>query len=221
LQKYIDIHTHNSKHQDNVISLRNIIANQPFHLEQNINYSIGLHPWYLELASKESDLTDLNIICQLPNVKAVGEIGLDRLCETSFELQIEMFERQLLLAENLNKPVIIHCVKAISDLISIKKRLKPKVPMVIHGFNQNKQVLLELIRHQFYISIGSVVLDINSNAFFLLDQIPIEQLFFETDESDLHISKIYEMAAIRMKVPEYELVRQINLNFERVFKNLN
>jgi TatD DNase family protein len=218
LQKYIDIHTHNSKLQNDVTSLRNIIANQTFHVEQNINYSIGLHPWYLELSSKESDLSDLMKICHLPDVKAVGEIGLDRLCETNFDLQIEIFERQLLLAEQLNKPVIIHCVRAFSDIISIKKRLKPKMPIIIHGFNQNKQLLLELVRHKFYISIGSAVLDINSNAFFLLDQIPIEQLFFETDESDLHISKIYEMAALRLKIPEYELVKQINLNFERVFK---
>lgn len=218
MQKYIDIHTHNSKLQNDVTSLRNIIANQPFHVEQNINYSIGLHPWYLELASKESDLSDLMKICHLPDVKAVGEIGLDRLCETNFDLQIEMFERQLLLAEQLDKPVIIHCVRAFSDIISIKKRLKPKVPIIIHGFNQNKQVLSELIRHQFYVSIGPAVLDINSNAFFLLDQIPKEQLFFETDESDLHISKIYEMAALRLKIPEYELIKQVNLNFETVFK---
>lgn len=218
MQKYIDIHTHNSKLQNDVTSLRNIIANQPFHVEQNINYSIGLHPWYLELSSKESDLSDLMKICHLPDVKAVGEIGLDRLCETNFDLQIEMFERQLLLAEQLDKPVIIHCVRAFSDIISIKKRLKPKVPIIIHGFNQNKQVLSELIRHQFYVSIGPAVLDINSNAFFLLDQIPKEQLFFETDESDLHISKIYEMAALRLKIPEYELIKQVNLNFETVFK---
>lgn len=217
MQNYIDIHSHNLEFQDNVTSIKNIIANQPFNIEQNHCYSIGLHPWYLNFDSKESDLENLSKVCRLHEIKAIGEIGLDRLCETNFELQIEMFERQLLLAEQINKPVIIHCVRAFSEIISIKKRLKPKVPMIIHGFNQNKQVLSELLRHQFYISIGSTVMDINSNAFYLLDKIPKEQLFFETDDSKNHVSKIYEIAALRLKVPEYELIGQINFNFDIVF----
>ena len=50
-----------------------------------------------------------------------------------------------------NKPVVIHCVKAYNELILLKKKLKPKVPWVVHGFNQNEQILNALLKNDFFI----------------------------------------------------------------------
>jgi TatD DNase family protein len=217
---YIDVHTHKSSQPEDTFAIQNIIANKVIQMPENQPISIGLHPWYLEKNSLMADFELLKTATKSQkNVLSIGEIGLDRLCETNFELQIEMFERQILLAEQLNKPIIAHCVRAFSDIISIKKRLRPKVPIIIHGFNQKFQVLSELIRHEFYISIGAAILDISSNAFHLIDQIPKNLIFLETDESPEHISKIYEMASMRMQITENELIEQIKMNFERVFVN--
>ena len=58
---------------------------------------------------------------------ALGECGLDKKVQTPLDLQQEVFERQLTLAEKYKKPVIIHCVAAFQELIAIKKKLKLSV----------------------------------------------------------------------------------------------
>jgi TatD DNase family protein len=216
--KYIDIHTHKSGIDENVFALENITIDENFNLEIDHFYSIGLHPWYLEKEFKEQDFQDLEILSNSPQIIAIGEIGLDRMIETDFNLQIEMFERQLLLAEKVNKPVLIHCVKAFSEIISVKKRLKPRINMIIHGFNQNEQILVQLLKHNFFLSIGEAVLNPNSNAAMLIQQIPIECLFLETDDSNVSIKEIYQESAKILKISENELINQINQNFDRIFK---
>lgn len=218
MPKYINIHTHKSGIDENVFALENITIEQNFNLDIGHFYSMGLHPWYLDKQFKDQDFQDLEILANSPQIIVIGEIGLDRMIETDFNLQIEMFERQLLLAEKINKPVLIHCVKAFSEIISVKKRLKPRINMIIHGFNQNEQILVQLLKHNFYISIGEAVLNPNSYAAMLIHQIPIEFLFLETDDSYVSINEIYAETARILNIDESELIDQINQNFEMLFK---
>ncbi len=86
------------------------------------------------------------ILIDNQSVIFLGECGFDRLKGEDLAFQTTVFEAQIRLAESISKPVVIHCVKAFNEIISIKKRLKPSIPLIIHGFHQNKTILNDLIK---------------------------------------------------------------------------
>ena len=208
----INIHTHQTSDAD--IELLNVKDYQP-----NPLISMGLHPWFLEESSIESQLKSLKINAKAPNVLAIGECGLDRNITTDLAKQIKVFEAQIAIAESVQKPLIIHCVKCFSELISIKKKHKPSVPMIVHGYNNNLEILAQLLKNDFYISLGGALLRTNANASKALDIIPNNRLFLETDDTNISISSIYKTAAEQKSVEVEELKLLIYKNFQHCFKS--
>ena len=136
--EFFNLHTHKFINQETVLELVN---QYPQEFDASIPfYSIGIHPWYINEERLELDLQIIESKLQEPNCLALGECGLDKRIEMLFELQKTVFERQLLLAQKQDKPVVIHCVAAFQEVIETKKRLKITIPMLIHGFSKNKQV---------------------------------------------------------------------------------
>ena len=177
---FIDIHTHFRNSEVEQISVLNYTQNEDWgvSLRDEKYHSVGLHPWYLTKENFEKDFEKLTQNIGNQNFVALGECGLDRLRGADLDFQVMAFEAQIRLAEQFSKPVIIHCVRAYNDVISVKKRLKPHIPLVIHGFNQNQIILNELLKNGFYISIGANVLNLRSNAAQALNFILLSQLFF-------------------------------------------
>lgn len=117
----INIHTHLVAKGPQILSLKH---------NQNTNnqiHSIGIHPWELPEYWQEAHFENLFLA---PNCVAIGEIGLDTLCNSDFEKQIYFFHKQIELAEKLKLPVILHCVKAWNQIEAIKKIRK----RLNHGF---------------------------------------------------------------------------------------
>jgi TatD DNase family protein len=219
MEKYIDIHTHSSENDVDIFSIKNYNSSEDFDIDSPQKYSAGLHPWFLSEDSKDSGIENLMRISGYPKVIAIGEAGLDRFSVVDFELQIAILKKQIIIAEKRKLPTIIHCVRAFSDLIAIKKKLNPQVPLIIHGFNQNSEILTELIKHQFYISIGEAIFNENYNAHKFLKNIPENRLFLETDNSKISIKKIYKKASEILQITEKELITIINQNFQAVFNH--
>ena len=219
---FIDIHTHFRTNVPDAISVLNFTQKDDWSgfdaafLNEKMYGSVGLHPWYLTKENAESDLVKISELIDNQYIIALGECGLDRLKGESLEFQTQIFEEQMRLAEKKSKPIIIHCVKAFNEIIAVKKRMRPNVPLIIHGFNQNEIILKELIKHGFFISIGTNVLKNNDNAYKAVTQIPINQLFFETDGSDLDIKMVYEQAALILNVPLEKLKAQVFNNFNSI-----
>lgn len=123
-------------------------------------YAVGLHP--LE-ASKWTDemAREIERIAQCdPRLVAIGETGLDFYkAENSQEQKIAFWE-QLSIAQRQNKPVIIHCRDATSDLVELVKKFqqqKGKIRGVMHcwaGSPEETQACLDL---GFYISFSGIV----------------------------------------------------------------
>ncbi len=131
-------------------------------------------------------------------------------------MQQSVFEKQLLLAEKYQKPVVIHCVAAFQEIIEIKKRLKIKVPMVIHGFSKNAPIAQQLIDNGFYISFGKYLLQ-NPELEPVFKSIPNDKFFLETDTIEEGIEKVYALAAKYKNIEVEELKVIINTNFTRIF----
>lgn len=170
----------------------------------NIYFSVGIHPWKahdidFSAAAEFSVLTKLSaaevlpskpslslpenlqesLRCMLqhPRVVLMGEMGLDKVCDAPYDKQLKLFEQQLMLAAELNKPVILHVVKAIDDVLALHKRFSSSIPAwIVHGFRGNAQQAQQYLRHGFYLSFGQ---HYHPDA---LQICPPDRLFFETDD---------------------------------------
>ena len=217
----INIHTHNPEKQDTHQIIYNLIIpeteeaieNFPNEEVPNTLLSAGIHPWYISESNQKLQLEKLRQLASYKDIKLIGECGLDRLKGPSLQLQEEVFIKQIRIAEEAKKPLIIHCVKCFNELISIKKIVRPKVPMILHGFNNNFHIAQTILERGFYISLGAALLNDNSNAAHLLPQIPLEKLFFETDDKDVSIQEIYEKASFILKMPLDKLIDTIFANY--------
>jgi TatD DNase family protein len=223
---YIDIHTHSYNHCEGVIQIINLFPEQVIkqlparsviELKSSVFYSLGWHPWYLTEENYDSFLKIVSQECLRPEILAIGECGLDHQCYVPFQLQQKVFKQQALIAERVEKPLLIHCVRASNEIIKLKKEIKPKMPWIIHGYNSNLFTGRELIRHGFYLSLGFDLLKEASNALRILPEIPLDRLFFETGDLDVAVEKVYQKAALLLNIALLPLVTQIDSNFNRVF----
>ena len=94
-----------------------------------------------------------------PKIVAVGEIGLDYYWDKSqIERQKEIFEKQILIAKEIGKPVLVHDREAHFDTFEILKRQKASdVGVVMHCFSGSPEFAMECVREGFYIALGGVV----------------------------------------------------------------
>jgi TatD DNase family protein len=213
---FLDLHTHKVAQQPGVTSIQSLSLTSDIFLAmpKRKPISIGLHPWFATLDKLELQMTYLKVLAKQANVKMIGECGLDKLKGAPMKDQITIFEQQIALAESLNKPLIIHCVKAFAELIEIKKRLKVKIPMIIHGFNKKEALGKQLIDNGFFLSFGSALLQAGAGAASLIQSdLPF---FLETDEAPISIVEIYETAANLKKCTVDELKACIFANWKKL-----
>lgn len=181
------------------------------------SYSLGLHPWNLNDSTVDSLLNILENLANNNEVKAIGECGIDRVASVDIELQKEVFYYQLELAERLGKAVIVHNVRAFSDMLEIFKELKPSIPIIFHGFSGNEEILNKLLHFNAYFSFGHNLLTDNSKASRIISKIPRNCLFFETDDWNGEIEEIYEIASKRLNINIIELRNQIYYTYKSLF----
>jgi TatD DNase family protein len=213
LRHFIDIHTHHTVSPTGTTIVRSLW--QDWNTVDDGSYcSIGLHPWFLE--GWKDRMSDLVARAANAEVIAIGECGLDRMCPTDFAEQIQAFGAQISLAEDLQKPLVIHCVRAWDEVF---RMLKPvRVPVIFHGFNKGPAVLEEICAGGYYVSFGAALLNPASNAAKHLPYVPAGQFFLETDEAAHDIEEIYEAAALLRKCTVDDVILQIESNFHTVFK---
>lgn len=201
---FVDIHTH----LDNQSIIK--IVNDNF--EEKILTTVGIHPWEVGVIANEvpRDLQSLGM------TTAIGEVGLDKFHKETFEKQIEVFEEMIRLSESYKKPMIIHCVRAYSEIIEIRKKTRATMPWVIHGFNSSVETMRQLLRHDMYISLGEILYRNENQAVKILKNIPLGRLFLETDVSGRDIKDVYSMAASLLECDLDFLCRQIFENYGRL-----
>ncbi len=214
---YIDIHTHKPQKNSDILSLQNIRFAFDALPGTNGNYSIGLHPWDINTYTG-CDLTmDLIQAAKTCKAAAIGEIGLDRNCNTPFDLQQQLFDKQLKTANSLQLPVILHCVKAYSEIIALLQKNSIKSACIVHGFNKNLQTAAFLLQAGCFLSFGKPILT-SSRLQEVFKKTPLTQIFLETDDADIDIQTIYRQAASLKNITIKQLQNQLSDNFNRCFK---
>ena len=210
---FIDIHCH--KCSDNTqFAIKNLSANFDY-IPSYGYFSIGMHPWYLQENTWRNEFAILAKNATNKSIVAIGECGLDKSCKTNIELQKEVFSAQIILANKINKPLIVHCVKAYDEVHKTLELNNNKIPVIFHGFNKKKELAKWLISKGYYLSFGKSIFQPLKGA--VLKDIAEEKLFLETDDASITISNIYEQAANILGITLPELKLRIKKNSIKLF----
>lgn len=201
---YFDFHHH---HTDGRTGIYNLPAAGA---RGNESFSVGLHPREIAEDWQEKFIHIAETACH-PQCRAIGECGFDARSPADEALQKMVFQQHLILAEELRKPVIVHCVRRFDWLMSFSGKNLP--PMVVHGFSKNEQMGRELLRKGFGLSLGGALLH-TPQLHRLLAENGLPGIFFETDERPLGVEEIYRCAAeiLHMDLTEIQQKIQQNLN---------
>jgi TatD DNase family protein len=216
---YIDIHTHISNLNTSIISIQNIFHSQTLEISsiENHFYSVGIHPWHTQNINAD----DVNLVkkaAENKNVIAIGECGIDKLKGADIKSQIGIFIEQSKIAEEIGKPLIIHCVKAYDEIIALRKQLKPTVPWIIHDFRKNIQLAQQMISLGFKLSFGRIIKYNDESFKKLLINLPDNSYFFESDDDDADIKDYYKISAEIKNISIEALAERLKINFAECFK---
>ena len=219
---FIDIHTHPDRFEEETVIVQNIFPGEGFAAFTGNNfYSVGLHPWHLKSQAENDEMLRMvEKALGFDHVCFVGECGLDKKVNVDFEEQIRVFKAQIFISEEFKRPLIIHCVKAYNEILELHIKLHPEMPWILHGYNGNVQLTEQMGKYRFFFSFGKSMFDANSKSVESLKRLPMEKIFFETDEFDGSVEQIYKKASSIKNVSTDILKAEIRNNFNRIEKAL-
>ncbi len=141
--------------------------------------AVGFHPE--NMPDCEPDLVKIRALASQEGVVAIGEIGLDYYWDKSrSELQKRGFEAQLLLANELSLPAIVHDREAHADTLDILKKCKPRG--VLHCYSGSVETAREILKLGMYIGVGGVATFKNAKTLLeVIKEVPLERILLETD----------------------------------------
>ena len=217
--KYYNVHTHKKPHSINEVCIRNAYLTPIERFEPNYFLSTGIHPWHVAGISTKELMIRLEKNCNNMQVKAIGEIGLDKYAN-DYEKQLVYFELQLDFAAQFHYPVILHQVKSVEGVGSVIKNFHE--PIILHGFNSHISVWEQLNSNgKTYISVGSNCLNPSAKLLQTLKDIPLKNLFLETDNAAVLVQTVYEKIASIREIETSKLMEEMATNFKSVFKTEN
>ncbi|KAH9261030.1 hypothetical protein BASA81_000734 [Batrachochytrium salamandrivorans] len=111
--------------------------------------AVGIHPWNVSPATSADSLALLESHLRSDHRLRVGEIGLDKSFryKSTFELQKQWFREQWKLAQEWNRSVSVHCVRAHGTLVEIANELGlPSGGVFLHSFSGSQEVARALLR---------------------------------------------------------------------------
>jgi TatD DNase family protein len=141
----------------------------------------GIHP---HDAGEDFDFSELEALARHPKVVAVGETGLDFFRDWApVERQYSCFERQIEIALNVGKPLVIHSRQAGEECIRILEQKGAKaVGGVFHCYSENAEFATRLRALGFLVSFpGFITFKKQEEARQICSAIPLEQIMIETD----------------------------------------
>ena len=150
------------------------------HPEIELKHSLGIYPG--DVNDVDEQLFDrFAELYKEDRCQAIGEIGLDyHWDKDNKERQIEIFRKQLLLAKQLNKPIIVHSRDAIQDTYDLMKEIR--VEGVMHCYSNSAEMAREFVKLGYYISMSGTITWKNAREpLEVIKAVPLDRLLIETD----------------------------------------
>jgi len=178
----------------------------------------AIHPWDLSPSFDRESFENQweKLKAETEGIVAIGECGLDRVHEGIADItdQIYVLEKHFKLASELKLPLILHIVRAYSDLLYMLKKNHFNQPIMLHAFGGNDHEMHELLKYPVWFSYGKRLFNTDK----MLKVTPIDKLLLETgDQGDYSIELIYKKAAESLGMSVTDLETQIEKNFLAFF----
>ena len=194
--------------------------------------SVGEHPDEVG-ALNEENFARMRELLKKEKIVAVGEIGLDYYWDKEgHDLQKHWFIRQLDLAREMNKPVMIHSREAAADTMEIMKEHGKGLKGVIHCYSYSLEMAREYVKMGYYIGVGGVVTFKNSKKLKeIVEEIPLESIVLETDcpylaptpfrgkrNSSLYLPYVVEAIAELKGISAEQVIEQTEKNARELYQ---
>ncbi len=180
---------------------------------KHVYATVGIHPHDAKTFTPDIG-NKLKALAKDPKVVAIGEIGLDYYRDLSpRDKQKESFIAQILLAQEIGKPIVIHDRDANQDVMDIIKKYKAgRNGGIMHCYSGNLPLALEAVKNGFYISFAGPLTYKNARrSHEVVGKIPMDRLLVETDCPYLTPEplrgKINEPANVRYTVEKMAALR--------------
>jgi TatD DNase family protein len=205
------------------VDTKDLLPSYPEH----VRLSIGVHPWKVKEDWRDA-LASVRKDAIREDVWAIGECGLDKLHGEALSLQMEAFRAQIAIAEEVQKPMVIHCVRAFDELLMLRRELEASCkhesgnrsgnvrhpqPWVIHGFRGKPEQAKQLMTKGMLLSFGHQYnLETLRFVYASLKEVSpsssspgegqgnVTSFFLETDDLHLSVRQIYEQVARHLDV---------------------
>ena len=177
---------------------------------EQVKLSIGLHPWKVDV-DWQLKVSLIREEARRKDVWAIGECGLDKAKGEALSLQMEAFRAQIAIAEEVRKPMIIHCVRAFDELLMLRRELesvckkegREPQPWVIHGFRGKPEQAKQMMTKGMLLSFGHQYNIETLRSVFTSSR----PFYLETDDLHFSVRQIYEQVAHHLDVDVSHLVR--------------
>lgn len=188
--------------------------------------AIGVYPEYTDM----DDETFNKYVELMKQCDAVGEIGLDyHWYKDTKDKQKELFIKQIHIANDLNKPIIVHAREALGDTFDILKENRCRG--VLHCYSGSAEMAKEFVKMGYYISIGGPITWKNAKEpIEVIKSIPLDHLLIETDcpyltpapnrgKRNEPSNVVYTAKKImeELNIDEESFLNQINKNYDSLF----
>lgn len=167
------------------------------HAYSNMYGAAGLHPWWIEreVGDQHLDhyvqLLKAQLIAHLsePGCVAIGECGMDALIQVPMDIQKQVFEVHLQIAQENQKPLIIHCCKAHNETLQLLKRYKLPAGGVIHAFSGSQEMAEQYWAMGFRIGVGGTITYERANKTRnAVKHVTLDAILLETDAPDMPLA---------------------------------
>ncbi|MBQ8736446.1 MAG: TatD family hydrolase [Bacteroidaceae bacterium] len=214
---FVDIHTHNVPAADYIVA---VVDGLPVGEMKAGCYScVGLHPWKIGKDWAAGKEVMRNVVCNT-NVQMVGECGIDRVVLKGksdagklLDCQIEAFRWQAEIAEELRKPMILHCVKGVDEILKVRSELKPLQKWILHGFRGGVVQASQLMDKGIELSFG-----LHHDTEAVRMAFSEGKLWIETDDSGCDVRDIYGKIAEELGVSVNLLAEEVHSRFCRLLE---
>lgn len=192
---------------------------------------VGVHPVDIKKYDENVEKELKRLALTEEKVVAIGEIGLDyHWMEDPKDVQAEGFRKQMSLAEDVDKPVVIHTREALKDTLDILSEF-PNVGGILHcypGSYESAKPFLD----RYYVGIGgTVTFKNNKKTKELVKDISLDKIVVETDSPYLtpvpyrgrrnepvYTEYVVEEIARIKEIPVEEVIRITTENAKRIYR---
>lgn len=210
----IDIHTHHKNEKDHLVLIDG-------------EHCLGIHPWELQSPFNEEEVLlkfEKFKSLSMPSLLGIGECGIDRrrkgIASIADQKKVLIWHMHWALKEKL--PLIVHCVKAYSDLLQLLFETKYPGKILIHDFRGNRAEVDALLSYDIYFSFGKSLFQEDQKMANLFKQMPKKRLFLETDDQrGFSLEDIYQKSADLFEMEMGECEEIFLQNLQRFFLDVN